>query len=142
MFGDWNDEDWCEFDNYMVNCLVNYLNTGLVKSKFVNLNIRQLSAETCHDFIEWCGLIDKEDNKMLEPDKRLYLSDLYYDFTDNYPDYGPRSKMTVSRQKFSKWLQSYALFKENTQPEMNRDMRGKWIIIKSKKNNPEFNDGF
>ena len=142
MFGDWNDEDWCEFDNYMVNCLVNYLNTGLVKSKFVNLNIRQLSAETCHDFIEWCGLIDKEDNKMLEPDKRLYLSDLYYDFTDNYPDYGPRSKMTVSRQKFSKWLQSYALFKENTQPEMNRDMRGKWIIIKSKKNNPDLNDGF
>ena len=142
MFGDWNDDDWCEFDNYMVNCLVNYLNTGLVKSKFVNLNIRQLSAETCHDFIEWCGLIDKEDNKMLEPDKRLYLSDLYYDFTDNYPDYGPRSKMTVSRQKFSKWLQSYALFKENTQPEMNRDMRGKWIIIKSKKNNPDLNDGF
>ena len=58
MFGDWNDDDWCEFDNYMIGCLKNYLNTGLVKSKFVNLKIRQLSAETTHDFIEWCGLLE------------------------------------------------------------------------------------
>ena len=33
MFGDWNDDDWCEFDNYMIGCLQGYLNTGLVKSK-------------------------------------------------------------------------------------------------------------
>jgi len=25
MFGDWNDDDWCEFDNYMIGCLKNYL---------------------------------------------------------------------------------------------------------------------
>lgn len=31
MFGDWNDDDWCEFDNYMIGCLKNYLRTGLVK---------------------------------------------------------------------------------------------------------------
>jgi len=37
MFGEWNDDDWCEFDNYMVGCLKSYLATGLVKSKFVNL---------------------------------------------------------------------------------------------------------
>lgn len=136
MFGDWNDDDWCEFDNYMVNCLVGYLNTGLVKSKFVNLKIRQLSAETCHEFIEWCGLLsDHNDNKLLESDTRLYLNELYYDFTDNYPDYAARSKMTVSRQKFFKWVVAYALFKEGIQPETNRDMKGKWIIIKKKKDN-------
>ena len=134
MFGDWNDDDWCEFDNYMVNCLVGYLNTGLVKSKFVNLKIRQLSAETCHEFIEWCGLLsDHSDNKILESETRLYLNELYYDFTDNYPDYAARSKMTVSRQKFFKWVVAYALFKEGVQPETNRDMKGKWIIIKKKK---------
>ena len=22
MFGDWNDDDWCEFDNYMIGCLI------------------------------------------------------------------------------------------------------------------------
>ena len=41
--------------------------------------------------------------------------------------------MTVSRQKFFKWVVAYALFKEGVQPETNRDMKGKWIIIKKKK---------
>ena len=132
MFGEWNDDDWCEFDNYMVGCLKSYLATGLVKSKFVNLKVRQLSAETCHDFIEWCGLVDGFENKMLEPNKRIRTNELYSDFVDNYPDYGPRSRMTVSRQKFAKWVYSYAVFKSSSMPEEGRDMAGKWLIIKKK----------
>ena len=134
MFSDWTDDEWCEFDNYMVDCLKSYLKTGLIKSKFVNLKIRQLSAETCHDFIEWCGLVDKSENKLIEPNKRIRTNDLYSDFVDNYPDYGPRSKMTVSRQKFSKWINAYAIYKSNHLPEEGRDMIGKWILIKQKDN--------
>lgn len=134
MFGDWNDDDWCEFDNYMIGCLTNYLKTGLVKSKFVNLKIRQLSAETCHEFIEWCGLVDSaERNIMLQTDTRLYKNELYSNFIDEYPDYGPRGRMSVSRTKFYKWLISYAIYKEGTMPEEDRDQMGRWIIIRSKK---------
>jgi hypothetical protein len=134
MFGDWNDDDWCEFDNYMISCLTNYLKTGLVKSKFVNLKIRQLSAETCHEFIEWCGLVDSaERNVMLQTDTRLYKNELYSNFVDEYPDYGPRGRMSISRTKFYKWLISYAMYKEGTMPEEDRDQQGRWIIIKSKK---------
>lgn len=130
MFGDWNDDDWCEFDNYMVGCLKGYLNTGLVKSKFVNLKIRQLSAETCHEFIEWCGLLnDGENNGPLDVNKRLYKNDLYYAFIEEYPDYGPKSRMTISRTKFYRWLVSYALFKEGMSPEEGRDLNGRWMII-------------
>jgi len=137
MFGDWNDDDWCEFDNYMINCLRNYLTTGLVKSKFVNLKIRQLSAETCHEFIEWCGLIDGQDKtNSLDIGVRLYKNDLYYNFVDEYPDYGPKAKMTISRTKFYKWLVSYSIFKEGVLPEEGRDQLGRWIIIK-KKQDPE-----
>jgi hypothetical protein len=132
MFSDWNDDEWCEFDNYMIGCLKSYLSTGLVKSKFVNLKIRQLSAETCHDFIEWCGLINNQENRLLEHGKRLRLNDLYEDFVDNYPDYGPRSKMTVSRQKFWKWIVSYSMFVSSRMPEEGRDMIGKWLILKPK----------
>ena len=133
MFGDWNDEDWCEFDNYMIGCLKNYLSTGLVKSKFVNLKIRQLSAETCHEFIEWCGLVHgQESGANLESGMRLYKNDLYYAFIDEYPDYGPKSKMTISRTRFYKWLVSYALFKEGVMPEEGRDQSGRWIIIRKK----------
>ena len=42
----------CKFDNYMIRCLQLYMGEGLMESKFVNLKVRQLSAETCHDFIE------------------------------------------------------------------------------------------
>jgi len=135
MFGDWNDDDWCEFDNYMIGCLKNYLRTGLVKSKFVNLKIRQLSAETCHEFIEWCGLVDNhERNVMLQTDTRLYKNELYSNFIDEYPDYGPRGRMSISRTKFYKWLIAYAIYKEGTMPQEDRDQQGRWIIIKSKNN--------
>jgi hypothetical protein len=139
MFGDWNDDDWCEFDNYMIGCLKNYLNTGLVKSVFVNLKIRQLSAETCHEFIEWCGLVDTHQNRevMLQVDIRLYKNDLYSNFVDEYPDYGPRGRMTVSRTKFYKWLIAYAMYKEGTTPQEDRDQNGRWIII-TKRQDPEY----
>lgn len=133
MFSDWNDDDWCEFDNYMVNNLKSYLDTGLVKSRFVNLKIRQLSAETCHDFIEWCGLTDStgRDN-ILQSGVRLYKNDLYFDFVNEYPDYGPKSKLTISRTRFYKWLISYAMYKEGVMPEEGRDQMGRWIIIRKK----------
>ena len=134
MFGDWNDDDWCEFDNYMIGCLMNYLRTGLVKSKFVNLKIRQLSAETCHEFIEWCGLVDTHHNRevALQLDTRLYKNELYANFVDEYPDYGPRGRMTVSRTKFYKWLISFSIYKVGVMPQEDRDQQGRWIIIKSK----------
>lgn len=138
MFGDWNDDDWCEFDNYMIGCLKSYLRTGLVKSKFVNLKIRQLSAESCHEFIEWCGLVDStERDVMLQPDVRLYKNELYSNFVEEYPDYGPRGRMSISRTKFYKWLIAYAIYKEGTMPEEDRDQQGRWIIIKSKKDDEE-----
>lgn len=138
MFGDWNDDDWCEFDNYMIGCLKSYLKTGLVKSKFVNLKIRQLSAETCHEFIEWCGLVDSnERNVVLQTDTRLYKNELYFNFVEEYPDYGPRGRMSISRTKFYRWLVSYAIYKEGTMPEEDRDQQGRWIIIKSKKESDE-----
>ena len=133
MFGDWNDDDWCEFDNYMIGCLKSYLKTGLVKSKFVNLKVRQLSAETCHEFIEWCGLIKGQESSVnIETGVRLYKNDLYYNFIEEYPDYGPKARMTISRTKFYKWLASYAMFKEGTMPEEGRDQQGRWMVIRKK----------
>ena len=130
MFGDWNDEEWCAFDNYMINNLQFYLTHGLVKSSFVNLKIRQLSAETTHEFIEWCGLLSGvESNPNLEVGKKIYMQDLYFNFIEDNPDFGPKAKMTISRTRFYKWLQSYALYKEGVPAEIGRDTSGKWIRI-------------
>ena len=127
-FADWDDDDWCMFDNYMVSCLMLYLENGLIKSRFVNLKIRQLSAETSHDFIEWCGLVDgNPSNQLLTIGQKLMKQDLYHEFISEYPDYGPKAKMTISRTRFYKWLAAYGLHTTGQVPEEGRDPNGRWI---------------
>ncbi len=133
MFGEWTDNEWCSFDNYMIYCLQYYMNKGLVKSSFVNLKIRQLSAETCYEFIEWVGLLDgKSLNEDFDKGFKVYKQELYLDFISENPDFAPKAKMTVSRIKFYQWLNSYAVFKTGVKPEEGKDMTGKWIRIRSK----------
>ena len=133
MFGEWTDAEWCSFDNYMIYCLQYYMNEGLVKSSFVNLKIRQLSAETCHEFIEWVGLLDgKTPNEDFENGFKIYKQDLYLDFISDNPDFAPKAKMTVSRTKFYQWLTYYSVFKNGVNPEEGKDRTGKWIRMRSK----------
>ena len=133
MFGEWNDDEWCQFDNYMIKNLQMYLDSGLLKSEFVNLRIRKLSAKTGHDFIEWCGLIGTNPHQdKLKFNEKLYKNDLYLDFIEENPDRAPKSKMTISRIRFYKWLTSYAIYQYNTPPEEGRDNIGKWIKFVSK----------
>jgi hypothetical protein len=133
MFGEWNDEEWCQFDNFMIECLQLYLDKGLIKSEFVNLKIRQLAAETCHEFIEWCGLVDGTSiNEKLKINVKVYKPDLYMDFIEDNPDFAPKAKMTISRTRFYKWLQAYNLYKYDCEPEEGRDMSSRWIIFRNK----------
>ena len=133
MFGDWNDEEWCQFDNYMIQCLQLYLEKGLMKSEFVNLKIRKLSAETCHEFIEWCGVIgDNPIHDKLKPEGKVPKNELYQDFVEDNPDFAPKSKMSVSRVRFSKWLVAFSIFHYGCPPEEGRDMQARWIRFRHK----------
>lgn len=144
MFGDWNDEEWLSFDNYMIGCLKSYLKTGLVKSDFVNLKIRHLSASTSHDFIEWVGLVgdvapvssgyDMSNIEFLKEGKKVHKKSLYDDFVSEYPDYGPRAKMTVSLKRFYTWINDYCKFLTGYPPEEGRDEVGKWVKTRNKHN--------
>ena len=121
------DEEWCQFDNFMISCLQLYLENGLLKSTFVNLELRRLSAETSHEFVEWCGLLDGKENNKLVSNTKILRNDLYFDFIDEYPDYGPKARMTISRQRFYKWIDSYSIYKYKSKPIEGRDKTGKWI---------------
>ena len=130
LFGDWNDDEWCVFDNYMIRNLSNFLSTGLVKSEFVNLKIRKLSAETSHEFIEWCGLTrGSENNERLVINQYLLCQDLYADFIQENTDYGPRGKMSISKTKFYRWLIAYGLFLTGRNPEQSKSSQGKTIMF-------------
>jgi len=133
LFGDWDKSEWCMFDNFMIYCLQLYMNKGLIKSSFVNLKVRQLSAETVHEFIEWIGLIDGNvPNEDFENGHKVYKQDLYFDFIEDNPDFAPKAKRTVSRTEFYRWLKSYAVFKTQVQPEEGKDSTGRWIRIVNK----------
>ena len=133
MFGEWDDTEWCQFDNYMITNLRLYLNKGLLKSQFVNLKIRKLSAETCHEFIEWCGLIgNSPPNDYLKPNVRIFKQDLYEDFISENPDFAPKSKFTISRIKFWSWVRSYSIFKYGVEYTEGRNMSGRYVEFKTK----------
>ena len=124
MFGDWIDEEWCVFDNYMISCLQLYMNKGLVRSKFVNLKVRKLAQATSHEFIEWCGLIDGHaPNIALLPHEKIYKDGLYIDFITENPD----NQRKLSRTKFYRWLMTYGKFKYDVAPLQGRDGGGRWI---------------
>ena len=132
MFGEWDDNEWCQFDNYMITNLQVYLDKGLVRGNFVNKKIKDLSSETNHEFIEWCGLVsNSQPNDKLKPNNRVYRTELYDDFVEEYPDYAPKSKFTVPRRRFYNWVKAYSLYNFGTELEESRDLGGRYFIFKS-----------
>ena len=124
----------------MINNLKKYLNTGLIKSTFVNLKIRKLSAETCHEFIEWCGLLgSKPYCDKLVLNEVIFKQDLYMDFIICNPDFAPKAKRTISRTEFYKWLISYGVFMTGNVPADGRSASGLWIKFTGTKDDDQFN---
>lgn len=131
LFDEWDEDEWCSFDNFMVQNLQFYLQRGLVKSEFKNIGIRRLASETCHEFIDWMGLVDgSKPNDILEYNKKIFKDDFYLDFIKHNPDFGPKAKMTISRNAFYKWLHSYGQFKQGIEVIEGRDGAGRWIMFK------------
>ena len=130
MFGDWDDDEWCIFDNYMISCLQFYLEKGFVKSELVNANLKNLIRDTSKDFLEWCGLLEGYPfNTLLTPNTKTYKQDLYLEFIEDYPDYSSRGNMKISRTEFYRWLNDYGKYHHGVEPKDGRDKHGKWIIF-------------
>lgn len=129
-FDSWSNKEYCAFDNYMVSNLQLFLREGLIKGNYMNLKIRKLSSETCHEFIEWVGLTeDSIITDSISFNKKLFKDDLYSSFIDDNPDFAPRAKMPVSRRVFYKWLVFFGEFKEGVTIKEGRSNLGRWIMF-------------
>lgn len=60
---------------------------------------------------------------------KIQMQDCYYDFISEYPDYAPKSKMTISRTKFNKWMVAYGKYIAGTNIKEGRNAQGKFIMI-------------
>ena len=134
MFGEWNEDEWCAFDNYMIENLMFYLKNGLIKGNFKNVDINKLAINTNYDFALWCGIIGDRKNKMLRLNEKIYTNDLYYDFISEFTDYGPNRKTTISNIQFNRWLIEYGQYITGVRPkDTDRDMNGKYVVFKTNK---------
>jgi len=142
LFSEWDEDEWCSFDNYMVENLMFYLTKGLIKGNFKNQTVRHLSADTCHEFVEWCGLFDNEyRNEAIKYDEKIYKNDLYIEFISDNPDFAPKAKRTISRTEFYRWLNSFGIFKTGIKPDDGRDLNGRWIVFLTDKNKKKKDEG-
>ncbi|HAY88481.1 MAG TPA: hypothetical protein DCY51_03495 [Bacteroidetes bacterium] len=133
LFDEWDKDEWCSFDNYMIHNLQFYLKEGLVKSAFKNLNLRRLVADTAVEFVEWLGLVKGSlPNPLIKKNKRMLKSDLHKDFVDDNPDFDSRGKNQISRITFYKWLSHYGSYEADVTVEEGRDRAGRWIMFKEK----------
>jgi len=133
MFGEWDDVEWCQFDNYMIQSLQLYLNNGLMRSNSVNQRIRDLSAETSAEFIDWCGLVEGQiEHPLLRKNRKNYRSVLYIEFNLANTEFDGKSKISVTKNKFNKWLEAYSVYKFGCIPHVDRDRDGWFIRFRGK----------
>ncbi len=98
-FGSWTDDEWSDFDNFMIGCLQLYLKKGLVTYEFINLDKKKMIDETCQEFVEFA-----ED--IIGIGKEYEKKELYESFKKEYEDF---DKLTQS--KFTRWLKVWGKVK-------------------------------
>ena len=128
LFDEWDDIEWLRFYNYMIYCLQSYLQNGLVKHEFQNLETRKFIKETSFEFYEF---VNESDN--IEFNTRIYKSSIFQKFIDEYPDF----KKWLSNKRFWQWMEIYTK-NYNYKSEQGKDISGRWINISKDNTNEEF----
>ncbi|MGK9476715.1 bifunctional DNA primase/polymerase [Melioribacter sp. OK-6-Me] len=98
-FGSWTDDEWSDFDNFMIGCLQLYLKKGLVTYEFINLDKKKMIDETCQEFVEFA-------EEIIGIGKEYEKKELYESFKKEYEDF---DKLTHS--KFTRWLKVWGKVK-------------------------------
>lgn len=117
LFDSWNREDWCAFDNYMVNNIKMFLNKGLTKSISINAESKRFIQSTTKDFFDWV----EEGN--LSNGIRIYNNDILIKFTSEYKNY-----KDLNTKQFLKWVKEYAIFK-GLELKKDRDTSGRYFEL-------------
>lgn len=127
LFDDWDDAEWLSFDNYMIQCIQYFLQNGLVKHLYVNLEERKFIKETSHEFYEW-AFKDQSIDKGIRHRKK----ELYYKFIEEYPDF----KRWLTQKAFSKWVDVFGKFAgiEIVKGKSNGE---RWVLLKTQSDEEE-----
>lgn len=103
MFEDWTEIDWLYFDAFMVECIMLYLNKGLIRPKVRNIPLRKLMQETSDEFARYA----QNELHKLENGKEYNKQTLFKRFKELYSVV--ELEVNLSQTEFNKWLRLYAL---------------------------------
>ena len=113
-FNDWTHEEWLKFDNYMMFCVQQYLNNGLIEAPSINENKNRLVQDTHSDFVAFMDTVlenplgyggEFKDTR-LGFDKAI----IYQNFANTHPELSKQ----VSSIQFKKWIDIYGDSKKHT----------------------------
>ncbi|WP_077413876.1 primase-helicase family protein [Chryseobacterium sp. JV274] len=106
-FNDWTNEEWLKFDNYMMFCVQQYLNSGLIEAPSINENKNRLIQDTHSDFVTFMDTVLENPSGYGGEfkDTRLGLDKavIYQNFANSYPELSKQ----VSSIQFKKWIDIY-----------------------------------
>lgn len=98
LFADWNNNEWNDFDNSMINLCQLYLTEGIIKSDSQTMLDKKLISNTSPEFVEWA--------ERLKFNIEIERKELLQEFTSLYTNY---NKLSV--KKFMGWISSYCDYK-------------------------------
>ncbi len=110
-FRDWDAQEWARFDNFMLQCVSEYLRTGIIQPDTINLEARKLLEETAPEFIAWMEDLE------IEHEKDYDKYDLFNKFAklDEHTGKPTLSGFHWLKQRtFTDWLHDWARYR----PEM------------------------
>lgn len=93
----WSDFEWNSFYYFMMICVQEYLQKGLVMAEPINLLKNRLESKSCKEFIEYANLFTEWNSW----EDRREFQKLYHEF---FPD-----AEIVSPHMFTKWLKEFVL---------------------------------
>lgn len=110
-FRDWDEQEWLRFDNFMLQCVSDYLRAGIIMPDTINLEARKLLEETAPEFIAWMEDLE------IEHEKDYDKYDLFNRFAklEEHTNKPTLSGFQWLKQRtFTEWLHDWARYR----PEM------------------------
>jgi hypothetical protein len=90
----WTSEEWCCFFSFMMNCVKDYLDQGLIMPEPINLNNSKTKTETCSNFVEFA-------DGWFETNTWIDKKEMEAEYSDLFDE-------EVTPHTFKKWIDKYA----------------------------------
>lgn len=115
MFDEWDEKEWIQFDNYMIQCCQLYLKSGLIEQELINLPEKRLMAELSNEFSDFI------DEHLLSPGENIARTAYYAKFKVEY------SSSRIASRTFYNMLMKYCAFHNITCHEQKSN--GIWYFM-------------